>query len=280
MKTTTKKKNRDTEVSLTEQIANVLGVAARMRGRYVVQKQDGRRAWKQALSVNPYMSDGGLQPPGPPLYGTPTYLTAADAADFIKRRLEADTYIGGVQWRVEQHSKCDKAWLSEKWGIAWNFTERYGKQEPFTVFDTKAEAEAEVLARNAENLQPPVLRVVSADEDVMLSTLYPKTEAEKALYGEFPKIGELLAKFPLLAHGGEPSKEDVAHWVSALVDDEVVDVALDQKGDGISEDCFITTAGDLKAACYGELSFERSNIGVTVYAKTREQFCAIHNATQ
>lgn len=276
------------EMSITEQIGNVLCVADLLRGRYVIQQWKGGE-WKRALHVNPYMSDGGLQPPGPPLYGTPTYITAADAAEVIAKRLakwkpkafEPDTYVDGLQWRVEQHSKSEKAWLSEKWGIAWNFTARFGKQEPHTVFDTKAEAEVEVEARNTENRHQPQLRVVPCVDDIQLTTLYAKTDSDKVLYGEYPRFGELLAKFPLLAHAGEPTADaqEVPHWVNALADDTVIDVVLDTRGDGTSDDCFVTTVGELKAACYGQMTFEENTHGFIVYTESRDQFRQIESAT-
>lgn len=208
------------EMPILEQVANVLAVAKRLSGKYVVQcKRNEQDGWQKALSVNPYMSDGGLQPPGPPLYGTPIYGTLADAQESVARR-----------------------------------------------------------KKNWPNME---YRPVEAGEDIMEHTALYTHGEEVTLYGEYPTIGNLLKRFPLLEHGDRTDdSHEVEHWVEALQDDEPVDIALDCNRDGISEDCFGTTAGELKAAGYGQLSFEQNASGVTVFADTKERFLAIQRAVE
>lgn len=275
------KKKSMPEVPLAEQVANVLDVAKRMEGRYVIQKRELGK-WKRALLVNPLMSDGGLQPPGPPLYGTPTYRTQAEAEAVISQRVarggqthDPETYLGGTPYTAKEYEG--------RWGVAWNYnpTKYPHVEKPFQFFESEQEARSHAQEKNSDAMNPPVLRVVSAPEDCLLTTVYPRTKEGKARYGSYPTLQEVIAKTPQVVDLATPSKDAhlAPNWVSNLNPDEPVDVILDRKCSGISEDCFITTAGELFAAGYGELHFERAETGVTVYADTLDLFDRMLEAT-
>jgi hypothetical protein len=101
------------------------------------------------------------------------------------------------------------------------------------------------------------------------------------LHGTEKTLREVLAERPDLA-GSQPEAETnmPEHWLVRLDPDEPVDVALDRRGDGTSDDCFVTTARELIAAGYGELSFERTASGVTIFADTRDQFNRLQAAVE
>jgi hypothetical protein len=157
--------------------------------------------------------------------------------------------------------------------VGHNFVSRYGAsaRDPFElVSGTREDAEQEARRQNEESIRP-VYGVLSVEDWALDTRLYDS---------------ELTAREALAAHPQwsdaphEPLENMPDHWVLRLDPDEPVDVALDIRGDGTSADCFITTAGALIAAGYGQMAFERTDCGVTVYADTRKQFRRLAEACE
>jgi len=199
------------KVSVEEQVGNLLNVLKQHEGQYVLGKtKDGKPA-QACSSLNPLMCDGGIQPPGEPLYGPKLYNNHDDCQAHVDR----------------------------------------------------------LCAKYPGN--PDGYCVVTAEEWVM----------QTRLHGANKTLREVLAERPEL-RGSAPEAETnmPEHWVVRLDGDEPVDVALNTRGDGVSEDCFVTTARELVAAGYGQLSYERTASGVTVYADTREQFARMAEAME
>jgi hypothetical protein len=198
------------QLSEAEQVRNLLNVIKQHEGQYVLGKIEDGKSKPLSFWLNPLMSDGGIQPPGEPLFGP-------------------------------------------------------------RFFDSRSEAEAvaeqmHVKRPDAEYCALPV------EECVM----------QQELHGINKTLAEAIAENPSLAAAGNAvAQEDIpAHWVVCLDPDAVVDVALDRNQSGISEDCFITTARELIASGFGELSFERTSSGVTVFADTRKTFARLAAACE
>jgi hypothetical protein len=225
--------NKHGKVSLAEQIANVTNVALRMAGCYVVQKQNPANGEWTGFTLNPLMSDGGIQPPGPPLYGPILHASAAAAEEHM------------VSWAERMR--------------------KFQIQNP-----------------DAGLIAVPTLRVAEAAHAALESTVYPRTALGKARFGEHPTAAHVLALSPEILGLVKPSDDQALapNWVAHLGPEEPVDVVLDSRGDGISEDSFITTAGALFRAGFGELSYERGETGCVVYAETLIQFCRIADVCQ
>lgn len=266
-----KRKTTKTEkprMPLEEQVANVLHVARRLRGRYVVQKQELGQ-WKQSVHCNPLMSDGGIQPPGPPLYGPYLWASASEAQQHA------------IRWR-ERFATGDPDYYSVvgkdgTWFVAQRLCDA---PHPFgSGYPTEAEAreKCELYQRDRTEI---TLRVVPVEEDLLLTRVHRATPEEEMEFGPRPKMWQVLKKRPALAGAASPSNDAhlAPNWVANLPDDEPVDVALNTRGDGISEDCFSTTAGELYAAGFGELHFERSASGVTVFVDARSEFMRVGKA--
>jgi hypothetical protein len=194
-----------------EQVGNLLNVLKLHAGQYVLGKTKSGKPGQACSSLNPLMSDGGIQPPGEPLYGPRLYNSREDCQAHVDR----------------------------------------------------------LCAKHPGN--PDGYCVVSAEEWVM----------QTRIHGADKTLREVLAERPELK-GSKPEadKNMPEHWVVRLEADEPVDVALDRRGDGTSDDCFVTTARELVAAGFGQMSFERTASGVTVFVDTREQFVRIMEACE
>ena len=192
--------------TIQQQVGNLLNVLSQHRGQFLLGKTKNGKPGTACSSLNPLMSDGGIQPSGEPLYGPRLY----------NNREECQAHV-----------------------------DRLSADQPGN---------------------PKGYCVVSAEEWVM----------QTGLHGSDQTLGEVLAARPeLSASAPEPLEKMPANWVVRLDADEPVDVALNRAGDGFSEDCFVTTARELIAGGFGQLSFERTASGVTVFADTREQFARI-----
>jgi len=134
-------------------------------------------------------------------------------------------------------------------------------------FDTAAELEAGIASQVAK--------------DPTLAGKYFAMPVEEWVFGSDlcgtdKTLAKVLAERPELS-GAAPEKMEnqPACWVLTLPPDEPIDVVLNRKGDGVSEDCFVTNAGDLTRHGFGQLHFERGECGVTVFADDRETFARI-----
>jgi len=94
-----------------------------------------------------------------------------------------------------------------------------------------------------------------------------------------PSLREVLERNPEYSFASaEPIENMPENWVIRLDDDEPVDIVLDRRGDGWSEDCVATSAGELVSAGYGQCAFEFTGGSATVFAATRERYEQIVSA--
>lgn len=261
-------------VSLSDQVANILNVIHRMEGRWVVQRWK-KGEWQKRISVNPLMGDGGIQPPGEPLYGPeiwPSRERADEAAANIKARFDSKP--------LPSHPPYG---CMEKEGAWWECSlDNNGEcYNAFHRCESREEAEARAAKDNDGEMEMR-LRVVPATEDIAQhARLIPYTTEDEVFLAESRLFKDALKRKPELAQTGVAEENPIKHWVGALPADEVVDVALNRKRDGISEDCFITTAGELFAAGFGEMSFERNGLdSVVVWCDDLATFDRIQRLTE